>query len=337
MNAQRKIQPDLEGIGLDALASAALRTRPDRLFLREPARRAGWSGSSGEDLTCAMLDSRANDVAALFSLSRLPPGSSALIMAPLGSEQLTSVLGAIRAGFRPVLAPVAAKADALREWLDAAGPSVLVGVCRYGDLEPARQLREAAARSFNARIVCAFGDEAPDGVVPLDRILARSAMLPKAPESPRDVSLALDIYDGQGARLSVSESDIMSIAVDVARAAQLSSEARVLSLMAGPSVAALACGPYLSLLTGAEFLPLGLFSLSALWGGLADGRPTVVIAPGQVEEALATAGVLDHPNVTATVLIHGHARAAPGGAIDGARVIDLEPDAFGCALVSQRT
>jgi hypothetical protein len=336
MTAQRRPQPELEGIGLDALVAAALRTRPDQLFLREPARSLDWSGSKGEDLTCAILDSRANALAALFSLSRLPPGSSALIMAPLGSEQLTSILGAIRAGFRPVLAPVAATSDALQEWLDAAGPSVLVGVCRYGDLEPARQLREAAARSFNARIVCAFGEDAPDGVVPLDRILARSAMLPKL-EAQRDASLVLDILDRHGTRLSVSESDIMSIAVDVARAARLSSETRVLSLMAGPGVAALACGPYLSLLTGAEFLPLGLFSLSALWGGLADGRPTVVIAPGQVEDALACAGVLDHPSVTATALIHGHARAAPRGLVDGARLIDLEPDAFGRALVSERS
>jgi hypothetical protein len=340
MFAQRKPTPELDGIGLDALVAVAVRTRPGDLFLREPARRAQWAGSSGLDLTFAEIDQRATRLAGLLSLARLPERSHALILAPMGSDMLLAMVGALRAGLRPVLLPLNAATDRLRHWLDVAGPSVVVATTRCGELEPSRMMRDAAARSFNARLVCAFGPDVPDGVVPLDHVLGGTGQTPPAPTvtSPPGI-MTIGIETAQGARLSVTESELLAATMEIAKGARLSQEARVLSLMTSPGLCALAAGPYLALLTGAEYLPLGLFSLSALWAGLSDGRPTCLVAPAGIEAALRAAGIVGHETNSAIMLIHQTVpgdeplrEAGPG------RILDLyrKPDGSGVSVIERR-
>ncbi|MCO4054583.1 MAG: AMP-binding protein [Bosea sp.] len=329
MSAQRKPTLDLEGIGLDSLVAMAVRRRPGDIFLREPLRRSQWAGSDGQNLSFAEIDQRATRLAGLLSLSRLPERSQALILAPMGSDMLLAMIGALRAGLRPMLLPLSARTDQLRHWLDVAGPSVALASTRCGDIEPARMMRDAAARSFNPRLVCAFGPDAPDGVVPLDHVLGGAGETPPPPTvtSPPGI-MTIGIETAEGARLVLTESDLLAAAMEIAKETRLSQEGRVLSLMTSPGLCALAAGPYLALLTGAEYMPLGLFSLSALWAGLSDGRPTCLIAPGGVEAALRSAGIVGHKSISAIVMIH---RAPQGDAPErdagAGRILDLYPQA----------
>ena len=310
MNVQRKIQQDIEGIGLEALLSVALKTRPDELFCREPARREAWAGASKAQLTHAEIDDQVRRLAALVSLSRLPEGSHSVIMAPMGPEQVIATLASRRAGLRPLLLPMSANAAQLQVLIDSAGPCVVLATTRCGDLEPALMLRDAAARSFNARLVCAFGPDVPDGVVPLDKVIASPARLPDIrPVSDGFAALPMVIETAYGVRQSVMETDIFAATLAIARVARLNTSARVLSMMMSPNLCALASGPYLALLSGAEYLPLGLFSLSSLWAGLADGVNTCLIAPASTESALRKAGIIGHDSVTSLMLIH---RQRPG-------------------------
>lgn len=338
MIAQRKPRPELDGIGLDALVAVAVRVRPSHLFLREPARRALWAGLEAEPLSYAQVDQRARRLAALLRLSRLAERSHALILAPQGSEQLIAMLGALRAGLRPMLLPLCASAAELQGWFDTAGPSVAIGTTRCGELEPALMLRDAAARSFNARLVCAFGPGVPDGVVPLDQVIIGTSQLPDVPSSDALLGLeAVTALASDGRREAVSESDIVGGSVDIARVARLSQDARVLSMMTSPSFAALAAGPYLALLSGAEYLPLGLFSLSALWAGLSDGRATCLVAPASIEQPLRAAGIIGHESIASVVLLH---RGRPGAltpAGDGpARLVDVISPEDGGLIVRNR-
>jgi acyl-CoA synthetase (AMP-forming)/AMP-acid ligase II len=318
----------LDGLGLDALVAAAVRMRPDTLYLRDPARIESWAGRAGTSFSASEIDARARRLAALLSLSRLPERAHALILAPMGAEQLIATLGALRAGLRPFLLPLTMGPNELQACLDAAGPSVAIGTTRCGDLAPARLLRDAAARAFNARLVCAFGPEPPDGAVPLDSITTSDVTLPPpAPVTSPPEALSFSIETSYGQRQQASELDLMTATVDIARVASLGAHARVLSLMMCPSVLALATGPYLTLLSGAEYLPLGHFSLSALWAGLSDGKPTTVVAPAETEGALAAAGIVGHGAVANLFLLH-RSRPAPSPANDsGTRVIDLFADA----------
>ena len=325
MNAHRKIQQDIQGIGLEALLSVALKTRADDLFCREPARRETWAGASKAQLTHAQVDDQIRRLAALLSLSRLPEGSQVMIMTPMGPEQVIAMLAAQRAGLRPFLLPMSASAAQLQVQIDAAGPCVVLATTRCGDLEPARMLRDAAARSFNARLVCAFGPDVPDGVVPLDKVIASQARLPDIrPVSAGFAMLPMVIETAYGTRQSVTETDIFAATLAIAREARLNTSARVLSMMMSPSLCALAAGPYLALLSGAEFLPLGLFSLSALWAGLADGVNTCLVAPSSTEDALRKAGIVGHDSVASLMLIHRHRPQAlepPGD--HSTRIFDL--------------
>jgi len=321
----RKPEPDLEGIGLEALVSVAIATQPDHDFLREPARRDIWSGVAGLPLSFAGLDQRARRLASLLGMSRLPERSKALILAPMGSEQLIAILAALRAGLQPVLLPLSAGSHALQGLFDAAGPCVAIATCRCGDLEPARMLRDAAARSFNARLVCGFGPDVPDGVVPLDSIIVSNKRLPDAPApaSPPGL-LGLVAETGDGMRQTMLEAELVAASVALARVTRVGTDERVLSTMMNPSFCALASGPYLALLSGAEYLPLGLFSLSALWAGLSDGRATTLVAPAGIEGALRAAGIVGHETVRNLLLVH---RSVPGrisGRDNGTvRVFDL--------------
>ncbi len=325
MNAQRKIQQDIQGIGLEALLSVALKTRPNELFCREPARREAWAGASQAQLTHAEVDDQVRRLAALVSLSRLPEGSHAVIMMPMGPEQVIATLASQRAGLSPFLLPMSASAAQLQVFVDAAGPCVALATTRCGDLEPALMLRDAAARSFNTRLVCAFGPDVPDGVVPLDKVIASQARLPDIrPVSDGFAMLPMVIETAYGTRQSVMETDIFAATLAIAREGRLNTNARVLSMMMSPSLCALAAGPYLALLSGAEYLPLGLFSLSALWAGLADGVNTCLVGPASTERALRKAGIIGHDCVTSLMLIHRHRPEAlepPGD--HSTRIFDL--------------
>jgi hypothetical protein len=325
MLASNKPAEDMDGLGLEAFMTVGLRSRPGRLFLRAPARRAEWAGTESENLSLADIDHRSRRLASLLSLSRLPERSQALILAPTGSEQLIAMSGALRAGMRPFLMPLSATTDMLQAWLDSAGPSVAVGTTRCGDLQPAMMLRDAAARSFNTRLVCAFGTGVPDGVVPLDSIISNQAALPPSPVITSLASiLTISAQTSHGIRQVMTETEIVAAAVEIARRARPSEDHRVLSLMMSPSLCALATGPYLSMLTGAEYLPLGLFSLSALWAGLSDGKPTMLVAPAEVEAPLRAAGIIGHESLGTVMLIHPalpqQLAAAPG---EAGRIVDL--------------
>jgi hypothetical protein len=328
MLAARKITQDVSGIGLDALVSVAVRTRGEDLFLREPARKDAWTGVLPANLTYADLDARAGRLAALLALSRLPERSQALILAPLGAEATTAMLAALRLGLSPVLLPLSASSGTLQHWLDTAGPCLCITVARCGDLEPARLLREAASRSFNARLICAFGADVPDGAVPIDAVIASPGALQDAPapkSSPDVLSIRLETSHGE--RQTMHEADVFGAAVAIAQATGITSGGRVLSLMMSPSLCALASGPYLSLLSGAEYLPIGLFSLSALWSGIADEKPVTLVAPASVESALHRAGIIGHDSVRNLVLVHSTAQLDPAPATDHTtRIFDIASD-----------
>lgn len=323
MLSQRKSRVDVEGLGLDALISVAVATRPDDVFLCDPLLRESWSGVGNHDLSYRDIDQRARRLASLLSLSRLPERAQALIIAPAGSEQLIAMLAAMRAGLRPFLLPLSAGQPELQGWLDAAGPSIGIATTRFGELAPARMLRDAAARSFNARLVCAFGPDTPDGVVPLDSVLVSTVSLPELPalsNPPGTLPFAAQTSDGE--RQSLRETDLVAAAVDIARCGHLGGHSRVLSLMTSPSFLGLAAGPYLALLTGAEYLPLGLFSQSALFDALRGGRATTLVAPASIEPALRKAGILGHPDITLVAFLHRHGlpeQVQP----DGSTIIDL--------------
>lgn len=325
----------VEGISLRSLVDVAMRTRAENTLMRAPARRQWWAGDDGQDLTIRALDRDGRRLAQLLGMSRLPAGAQAFILAPLGPEAVTAMLGAIQAGYRPTFLPISASQPQLQEWIDGAGPSLAIGLSRCGEIEPARILRDCAARSFSARLVCAFGASPPDGVVPLAPVFASEAPLGEIAEPAETSTIVSETSWGE--RQEFAESVVIDAAVELSRLSKLGPHARILTMMTGVTTASLASGPYLSLLTGAELLPLGLFSLSALWAGLADGKPVCLVAPEALEGALLEAGVLAHQAVASVVFLH---RSLPTEALkakaDACRMIDLVPTPAGGWIAVER-
>ncbi len=304
---------DTRGLGLDALMHVALRTRADAVMLREPAYRAVWSGSSERTWSAAEINRQAERLRALIALARLPGRARALILAPMGAELVVSLLAALRSGLTPVLPPLTATQAELQADLDRGDPVVALSVSRCGDLEPARLLRDASARTFNARLVAAFGPDAPDGVAALDPILAGEVPLGDVPPAAADAAPVIHVRDAVGRSATLDEPAIVAAAVEMGRYLRNLGQGRIVSLMMGADLAALASGPYLAAVTGAEFMPLGHFQLSALRAALADGVPTCLIAPAVIEHALIAAGVVGHAPISGIVFVHRE----DGGREDG--------------------
>ncbi len=73
-----------EGVSLRSLLEVALRTRPDQVLMRAPARRELWAGEPGRDMTARTLDEDGHRLAGLLAMSRLPARARAMILCPLG-------------------------------------------------------------------------------------------------------------------------------------------------------------------------------------------------------------------------------------------------------------
>jgi AMP-binding enzyme len=313
MQAQRAtVQPasPVEGLSLDALLSAARHIRPNDIALRDPAGRESWSGLAPAAMSFVALDDQVTQLAALFGMIQVEAGSGVAIQAPMGRECVVSILAALRCGLSPFILPLHASEDDLRALIEQGQAALAVGQSQVGDQRPLIALRAAAARSYGLRFVGGFGPGIPDGVADINKILATAhGSNLQAPSRPGGRILTVD---ARTMRLndSLNDNSILSASLEMARLLKISPSSRILTTLIGGDLASLASGLGASLLTGAEFLPLGLFRLSDLWAGLTDGRRVHLVLPVAIENAVLRAGLGQHEAVASLVFVHQ-------GALDG--------------------
>lgn len=307
MQAQRAIaQPasPVEGLSLDALLSAARHIRPSDIALRDPAGREGWCGIAPAAMSFAALDDQVTKLAALFGMIQAEPGAGVAIQAPMGPECVISILAALRCGLLPFILPLHACEDDLCALIAQGQATMAVGLSQVGDQRPLLALRAAAARSYALRFVGGFGPEIPDGVADISKILATA--------NGRHLQVVTKTggriltVDSRTMRLndSLNDNSMLSASFDMARLLKIAPTSRIMTTLIGGDLASLASGLGVSLLTGAEFLPLGLFRLNDLWSSLADGRRVHLVLPAAIEGAVLRAGLGHHEAVASLVFVH---------------------------------
>ncbi|SIQ48839.1 AMP-binding protein [Bosea sp. TND4EK4] len=302
----------LDGLDLDQLLGALTRGRGYEAALRDPPGRRDWSDVGAASVNFVQLDQRIDRLARLLAINKARPGATVAILAPLGPEAIVSVMASLRAGLSPFMLPLHGNELELLRLIEASEAVMALGVSRVGTQRPLLVLRNLAMRAFSTRFVGGFGPDVPDGVAPLDTLMASAGSHPLPDGAGRAAIQVADAAAMTGP-FPLSERELLGKALDLSRLLKPEPSARIVTTLVGGDLAALASGPATALLTGVELLPLGLFSLGDLRACLAGGRAVHLILPGAFEPALAHSRLAAHAGLASVVFVQrsGDQRSYP--------------------------
>ncbi|PTM42931.1 AMP-binding protein [Bosea sp. 124] len=323
----------LDGLHFDTLLRALAAGRGYDAALRDPPGRQGWSDSVPGSLGFGQLEVKVDQLARLLAMNRAQPGARVAILAPLGPEAIVSILASLRAGLSPMLLPLHGNERELLRLIEASDAVMAIGVGRVGTLRPLLMLRELAVRAFGTRFVGGFGEMVPDGIAPLDLLMA-SATLHPLPETAERVAFQVVDATTLAGPLSVSERDVLGKALEISRLLKPMASSRIVTTLVGGDLAALASGPAMALLTGVELLPLGLFNLGDLQACIEGGRNVHLVLPGAMEPALAHSRLAGHPALASLVFVHRPAGNRTVPAIDRPDIAIVDVDVASAAEIS---
>ncbi len=315
----------LDGLDLDTLLSALTRGRSYDAALRDPPGRRGWSDVGPASINFLQLDQRIDRLARLLSINKGQPGASVAILAPLGPEAIVSILASLRAGLSPLMLPLHGNELELLRLIEASGAVMALGVSRVGPLRPLLTLRNLAMRAFSTRFVGGFGPDVPDGVAPIDMLLASATHHP-LPEL--DGRPAIQVADAgtMAGPFAVSEREVLGKALELSRLLKPTTSSRIVTTLVGGDLAALASGPGMAMLTGVELLPLGLFHLGDLQACIEGGRDVHLVLPGEMEPALAHSRLAGHRALASVAFVQraGQKRAYPALDRPDLAIVDID-------------
>lgn len=157
---------------LDGLFRRILARQPDALALVDPPDKMRVTGQPPQRLTFAQADRAISALAAHFVDAGLPPHSIVAVQLANTVEYALTVLAAHRAGLVVALMPQLWRHADLAVALNRIGARAIVGCSRIDGVSHADLIMNAAVEAFSIRHVCGFGPDLPEGVVPLDDLIA---------------------------------------------------------------------------------------------------------------------------------------------------------------------
>lgn len=256
---------------------------------------------NGPPLTYADAEMRVARLGALLGALGLAAASSVGIVLPNGREALLGVLACQRAGLRPCLMSPALSREELTSAVAAVGAEVVITATRIGELRPAEMLCEVAASFFGLRFLCAFGDDVPDGVIPIDPALTEWEAAAEPPQGHSSVA-TLDKVGDRLAPVWRETEALVAAALPLVLAARIAPGARLISLMAPDTLAGLATGFAAALASGAALNTHAVFDSEALLRDITEGPAAHLVAPAWIEPLLRQAGLMRR--LKSLILVH---------------------------------
>ena len=166
------------GLTLDGLFRRAGVRNAHEPALLDPPHRATFTDGATRALDYAQADRAIAAFAATLRSLGLHTGTVVGLQLPNTVESVIAFLGIVRAGMVAAPLPVLWRRQEMVEALGRAGAKAIVTAARIGGTRHAELAMEVAAELFPIRQICAFGDNLPDGVVPLDGVFAGLAAEP---------------------------------------------------------------------------------------------------------------------------------------------------------------
>ena len=240
---------------LDDLFRRAAAARPDALALIDPPDRASFTDGPVRRLTYAQADRAISALAARLRGFGLPTDSVVAIQLPNTVESVIALLAVLRAGLIAAPLPLLWRHADAAAALTRVAARALIGCQRIGDTVHGDLAMHIAMETFTIRFLCGFGDNLPDGVVPLDDIFAQQRPAARTIERFGEASdhVALVTFDitAEGiVPVARSHAELIAGGLAVHLEARIEPEATILGALALGSFAGLATTVVPWLLTG---------------------------------------------------------------------------------------
>jgi hypothetical protein len=279
---------------LDEIFIRSVARKPDELAFVDPHDKQRVTGQAPRRLTFAEADGAISALAAHFIESGLPVSSILAVQLPNTVELMITTLAAWRAGLVVALLPLLWRQAELTDALNRIGARALVTTARIDGVNHAEIALQAAAEVFSIRHVGAFGDQLPEGLVPLDGVLATDSEPPLFPgPDPRRAALITFDVTTEGMRaVPRSGAQVIAGGLAVVLESGIKQGAKITSAVLSASFAGI-CTSLVAALVGSATLDLHHpFDLEALLAQIADGHCDTLIAPAPLALRLAADGAL---------------------------------------------
>ncbi len=173
-NAQLAVSSETAsgGATLDDLFRRAALRNIDAIALADPPNRESFTDGAPRKLTYAQVDRAISAMAAQLRRLGLQTDAVVAMQLPNTVESMIAVLGVLRAGMIAAPLPLLWRKHDIVTALRPLGAKAIITASRIGSVAHAEIAMQVAAELFPVRYVCSFGGELPDGVVPLNALLA---------------------------------------------------------------------------------------------------------------------------------------------------------------------
>ena len=315
---------------LDDLFRRAGVRHPDALALADPPNRASFTDGAPRALTYAQADHAISAVAARLRKLGLQTDAVVASQLPNTVESVIAYLGILRAGMIAAPLPLLWRRRDLVDTLGRVSARAILTCARAGSAAPADVAMHTAAALFPIRHICGFGQELPDGVVPIDDVFSPgaahgSAVPPRFDSAAAHLAAITFDIDARGINpVARNHIAIISGGLAVFLEAGIAPDANVLSSIPVSSFAgtALTLAPWL-LSGGTLHLHHG-FDPAAFAAQCNTTGCNLLALPAIVLPALAEAGMLAGDSCTLAALWRGPERALAAKSFDRAStVVDI--------------
>lgn len=282
------------------------------LALIDPPNRESFTDGAPRQLTFAQADRAISTLAARLCRLGLQTDTVVAIQLANTVENIITFLAVLRAGMIAVPVPLLWRRYDMIAGLRQIGARAIITSTRIGDTAHAEIAMQVAAELFPIRLIGAFGDNRPDGVVSLDDIFTTDP----APPSPR--------VNRIGQPGDHAADHVAAITLDVTPAGFVPVARSHMQLLAGGAATYLEAGApqngrILSAIPPASYAGIALTLLPWLTGGgtlslhhgfdpdtfaaqARDHRDGMIVLPGPVIKPLAQTDLLGGANQTLLAL-----------------------------------
>jgi mycobactin salicyl-AMP ligase len=273
---------------IPSLVDTSARAKPTRNSFSDAPDIADWSDLPKQNWTTSDLSSNVTLVARQLLTLGLSKGDPVLVAMPNQAAGVAAILATMLAGFVPCPVSVVASAAQFQAAAEAAGARAIITVNRYAHLRPSITAREAASRFYGLRFICAFGPDAPEGIISLDD-WRDDELFQGVPPPLTPAMTALLTIDHSGDNYIVhrrSHAQIISEGLALSAVSGLSGRGSIVATFAPVSAAgfvATVAGP---LISGANVQLHGPFDVDVLERQLESQPEAIVVLPALVENAI---------------------------------------------------
>jgi acyl-CoA synthetase (AMP-forming)/AMP-acid ligase II len=280
---------------LDGLFRRSLARQPDALALVDPADKMRITLTPPLQLTFAEADRMISKLTAHFFAAGLPANSVIAVQLPNTVEFVLTMLAAHRAGLVVAVLPQLWRQADLTTALNRTGARAIITSSRIDGISHADLAMHAAAEAFSIRYVGGFGDGLPEGMTPLDDVLAGDELdpIPVTQDARRAAMISFDVTADGFRVIPRTHLNLISGGLAIFLESGLPLGATMLSAMLPSSFAGVAGSLVTWLLSGGVLALHHPFDGQVLERAIGDLGCDVLVAPAPLAQRLADSGLLD--------------------------------------------